>query len=95
MARYYIDHAPAMATPAVHGRGDLACQDPRVDPEWFYPGRGGSAARAVEVCQRCPALSQCRDWALETGQQFGVWGGTTAEHREQLGAFSTGTGWPT
>ena len=23
-------------------------------------------AAAVEVCQRCPVLSECRDWALTT-----------------------------
>jgi WhiB family redox-sensing transcriptional regulator len=90
MARYFIDHGPASAIPAVHLRTDLACRGPRVDPEWFYPGRGGVATQALEVCRSCPAVDECRDWALDTGQQFGVWGATTGEDRERIRAAGVG-----
>ncbi|MGH8885955.1 MAG: WhiB family transcriptional regulator, partial [Egibacteraceae bacterium] len=27
------------------------------------------------VCATCPVPGQCLEWALETGQDAGVWGG--------------------
>lgn len=95
--RYYIDPADANATPAVLDRRDLACRQDGVDPEWFYPGPGGSPARAIGVCKRCPAVGDCLQWALDSGQRFGVWGGTTDEDRNRLKAAggNAGTGWPT
>jgi WhiB family redox-sensing transcriptional regulator len=58
------------------------------DPEVFFPRSGGEkAARpAKEVCARCPVQPQCRQWALETRQEWGVWGGLSEdERRAQLG----------
>jgi WhiB family redox-sensing transcriptional regulator len=58
------------------------------DPELFFPGgTSGPAllqiAEAKKVCRRCPVLEQCRDWAVDTGQD-GVWGGTTEAERRTL-----------
>ncbi len=55
-----------------------ACR--RSDPELFFPvGTSGPAlvqlADAKSVCRRCPVSIECRTWALETGQDVGVWGG--------------------
>lgn len=59
------------------------------DPELFFPiGSTGPAARQVEqakvVCGRCPAVAACLSWAIETGQDSGVWGGTSEEERRAL-----------
>jgi WhiB family redox-sensing transcriptional regulator len=70
---------PSAATPPVAALPDRACAD--TDPEIFFPGRAGSAREALDLCNRCPYRQPCLDWALETEQQFGVWGGTTAEER--------------
>lgn len=64
------------------------------DPELFFPvgeehttGRGASGpvqmqnAEAKAVCRRCPVVSECLAWAIESGQDFGVWGATTAQER--------------
>ena len=56
------------------------------DPELFFPvGNDGPAliqqALAITVCRRCPALIQCRTWALAAGETAGVWGGLTADER--------------
>ena len=36
---------------------------------------------AKAVCRRCPVISDCLAWAVESGQDFGVWGGMTPEER--------------
>lgn len=60
-----------------------------VDPELFFPvGTEGAAAEqataAKFVCAGCPLRSGCLAWALDTGQEFGVWGGTTEDERRDL-----------
>lgn len=52
----------------------------------FFPeGRGAAVhiqtQQAKRVCNRCPVKRQCLDWALETGQHSGVWGGTSPDER--------------
>ncbi|MFJ6095663.1 WhiB family transcriptional regulator [Williamsia muralis] len=58
------------------------------DITMFYPSnacRGQQRelleARAKSLCHRCPVLTECRDHALETGEPYGVWGGTTPRER--------------
>jgi WhiB family transcriptional regulator, redox-sensing transcriptional regulator len=59
------------------------------DPELFFPiGTTGPAAKQVEqakvVCRRCTVVEDCLSWALETGQESGVWGGTDEDERRAL-----------
>ncbi len=59
------------------------------DPELFFPiGTTGPAAVQVDdakaVCRRCTVLEPCLVWALETGQDAGVWGGTSEDERRAL-----------
>ncbi|SEN92794.1 WhiB family transcriptional regulator [Actinacidiphila rubida] len=61
-----------------------ACRDE--DPELFFPvGSTGPAVLKIEeakaVCRRCPVMAQCRAWALESGQEAGIWGGLSEEER--------------
>lgn len=63
------------------------CRDE--DPELFFPvGSTGPAERQVEeakaVCRRCTVMADCLDWALDTGQDAGVWGGTSEDERRAL-----------
>ncbi|MGH8906947.1 MAG: WhiB family transcriptional regulator [Egibacteraceae bacterium] len=67
-----------------HWRTKAACLDE--DPELFFPiGITGpaieQAERAKAVCARCPVAAQCLGWALETGQDAGVWGGLDEDER--------------
>ena len=64
-----------------------ACVDE--DPELFFPvGSTGPALRQVEdakqVCRRCDVVDMCLRWALETGQDAGVWGGLSEDERRAL-----------
>ncbi len=68
-------------------RNDAACRDE--DPELFVPvGTSGPAlsqiAAAKSVCRRCPVMSDCLQWALESGQDAGVWGGASEDERRAL-----------
>src|SRR3712207_4647606 len=63
------------------------CRDE--DPELFFPiGTTGPAIVQIEqakaVCQRCPAMQPCLDWALSSGQDSGVWGGLSEDDRRAL-----------
>lgn len=68
-------------------RFDAACLTH--DPELFFPiGDAGPAVDQVEqakaVCRACPVMQECLAWALETGQDFGVWGGMSEAERLTL-----------
>jgi WhiB family redox-sensing transcriptional regulator len=59
------------------------------DPDLFFPvGTTGPALLQIEeaksVCRRCPVRDQCLEWALDTGQNIGVWGGTTELERRAV-----------
>lgn len=68
-------------------RRSALCRD--TDPELFFPiGTTGQAllqiSRAKEVCCECPVKFECLDFAMETNQDTGIWGGTSEEERRQM-----------
>lgn len=68
-------------------RNLAACIDE--DPELFFPvGSTGPAIDQVErakaICRRCPVTEQCLEWALDTNQDAGVWGGLSEDERRSL-----------
>jgi WhiB family redox-sensing transcriptional regulator len=68
-------------------RDHAACRGQ--DPDLFFPiGTTGPALAQLEqaraVCRRCPVQERCLEWALETDQTIGVWGGTTESERRAL-----------
>jgi WhiB family redox-sensing transcriptional regulator len=46
--------------------------------------RAASLRRARAVCAGCSITRACLDYAIQSGQQFGVWGGLTAVERAEL-----------
>jgi WhiB family transcriptional regulator, redox-sensing transcriptional regulator len=68
-------------------RHQAACLDE--DPELFFPvGTTGPALDQVEhaksVCRSCDVIEQCLEWALDTNQDAGVWGGMSEDERRTL-----------
>lgn len=68
-------------------RHEAACRDE--DPELFFPiGNTGPALLQIEeakaVCRRCPVIDECLAWAIEAGQDSGVWGGLSEDERRAL-----------
>ncbi|MFD4785068.1 WhiB family transcriptional regulator [Rhodococcus qingshengii] len=45
--------------------------------------RAEQCRRAIAVCSWCPVLRQCRDYAVSTGQNSGIWGGLDMRYRRR------------
>jgi WhiB family redox-sensing transcriptional regulator len=59
------------------------------DPELFFPiGNTGPSLLQIEaakaVCRGCDVAETCLRWALDTGQDAGVWGGLSEDERRAL-----------
>jgi WhiB family transcriptional regulator, redox-sensing transcriptional regulator len=68
-------------------RNIAACRE--ADPELFFPiGNSGPALLQIEeakqVCRRCSVLDECLRWAIDSGQDAGVWGGLSEDERRAL-----------
>jgi WhiB family transcriptional regulator, redox-sensing transcriptional regulator len=68
-------------------RDRAACLDE--DPELFFPvGNTGPALLQIEkakiVCRRCEVVDSCLNWAMESGQDAGVWGALSDDERRAL-----------
>lgn len=63
----------------------------KYDPELFYPSSDERSpkgqtdrARAKAICRRCPVAADCLAYALETREDYGVWGGMSESDRRAL-----------
>jgi WhiB family redox-sensing transcriptional regulator len=56
------------------------------DPEAFFPekGRPDTAREAKRVCDGCPVVQECLDFAVKRDLRFGIWGGMTERERRSL-----------
>lgn len=68
-------------------RADAACRNE--DPELFFPlGDSGPALLQIDdakaVCRTCTVVSECLSWAMESGQDSGIWGGMSEAERRAL-----------
>ncbi|MGH9198090.1 MAG: WhiB family transcriptional regulator, partial [Acidimicrobiia bacterium] len=41
-------------------------------------------AHARSICQTCPVKEPCLEFAMETNQKYGIWGGLTDKERSSL-----------
>ena len=58
----------------------LCAQD---DPDRLFV-RGAAQRAARTLCFECPVRRQCLAEAMDTGMEFGVWGGLTERERRAL-----------
>lgn len=68
-------------------RAKAACLNK--DPELFFPtGSTGVSRKTLEaakdVCRTCDVIDECLRFALETDQEYGVWGGLSEDERRAL-----------
>jgi WhiB family transcriptional regulator, redox-sensing transcriptional regulator len=52
--------------------------------ELFYSSEADDVRAAMAMCRRCPVRQPCLDDAVDRGEWFGVWGGTTERERRRL-----------
>ena len=55
--------------------------DPLDEEEPF--GRSERAI-AISACKRCPIQRECLEYAMETKQQYGIWGSYVPQQREAI-----------
>lgn len=68
------------AAPYPRFDGTQACHGSDAD---FFPTPTGSPRGALRLCRSCPFVKPCLAYAL-THRVDGVWGGTTAEQRDDI-----------
>jgi WhiB family transcriptional regulator, redox-sensing transcriptional regulator len=84
-----VDPIPG-GVPLVTPAGDWAAKgtcatDPATTRLFFGPdnehwaNKAGREDAAVGVCNWCPVLAECREFAITNGIRHGVWGGLTEE----------------
>lgn len=54
------------------------------DPETFFPVTQNDSFAAKLICAECPVLAKCALMAIETREQYGVWGGLTEDERKSV-----------
>ncbi len=77
----------ALANADYTWRRRAICRD--TDPDVFFPvGTTGYALLQIDkakgICAQCPVAIDCLDYALETNQDSGIWGGTSEDERRVL-----------
>ena len=68
-------------------RKNALCRD--TDPELFFPvGSTGQALQQIsaakEVCCECTVKTDCLEFAIETNQDCGIWGGLSEDERRDV-----------
>jgi len=61
----------------------------QVDPELWFPEKGGSTREAKALCTGCPVQVQCLAYALANDERFGVWGGASERDRHRMKRTAT------
>jgi len=77
----------ALAAAADTWRDHALCRD--TDPDLFFPvGTTGQALVSIDhakrVCAACTVSVECLDFALDTNQDSGIWGGLSEEERRVI-----------
>jgi len=63
-------------------RQQAACRDS--DTNTFFPDSDAQAGPALAICATCPVRDACLEFALETNQPDGIWGGATETERRRM-----------
>ena len=61
---------------------DIACKD--VDTNLFFSELKSKVEKAKAICNSCLVKSECLEFALNDGIEFGIFGGVTADERKAL-----------
>jgi hypothetical protein len=75
-----------VTTPLQWMTGGVCAQ---VDPELWFPEKGGSTREAKQLCARCPVRPECLAYALAHDERFGIWGGASERDRRRMKRTAT------
>ena len=54
------------------------------DADLFFPERGASTRKAKAICGECDVKAPCLEFAIVTGEKFGIWGGMSERERRRV-----------
>ena len=77
-----VQSLPKQVSPPDFWQDRSACYG--LDPEVFFPTTEEEAGLALSYCSACSVRETCLAWALQNGERYGVWGGTTEQQRRRL-----------
>jgi WhiB family redox-sensing transcriptional regulator len=72
----------------IAGGHDLEWQDHAnckgANADLFFPERGASTRAAKAICRECLVRDECLEFAITTGEKFGIWGGMSERERRRV-----------
>ena len=85
---FILSHADLEELRAVLGFDDLSWHDRAnckgANADLFFPERGASTRTAKAICRECPVRAECLEFALRSGEKFGIWGGLSERERRRV-----------
>lgn len=70
---------------AIHSAGGVPCE---TAPSLFFPeqipdpvARRAAINAAKQLCKTCPVLDRCFEYAVTSGEEYGIWAGTLPSER--------------
>ena len=72
----------AISDDALDWQVSAACKGS--DANLFFPERGASTRVAKAICRECAVRDECLDFAIDTGEKFGIWGGMSERERRRV-----------
>ena len=76
---------PALDAPLLEERPWAVYSSCReAEPEIFFASTRADERAAIAVCNTCAVADQCLEFAIETRERFGVWGGTNERERRRM-----------
>lgn len=66
-----------------------ACRGMDVDLFYHPPGESRRTKtqrinHAKTICHTCPVIAECAEWALNTREPYGIWGGLSEDERAAI-----------
>ncbi len=84
-----ITHVTSQVTPLIiqtpeSWQSQALCRD-LSDADFFLSGDDyAGLKKAKAVCAQCPVQEACLDFAIQSNQTLGVWGGASPNERRQI-----------
>jgi WhiB family redox-sensing transcriptional regulator len=78
----YEEFTEALLTGELAWQDDANCKGANAD--LFFPERGASTRTAKGICRECQVRVECLEFAITTGEKFGIWGGMSERERRRV-----------
>lgn len=54
-------------------------------PDYWFPSSNEQTGEiAKRICQKCPVIEECLEFAIANNEQHGIWGGTSYVERKEI-----------